>query len=164
MRKAPILAFALAAAAFGCGPPPSKAPNPTRTLDERRAIEILRNAVAAEGMRPAPSRDETLASSGKPIRIDVGVEGRKFGIVYVSDDDKAALGDAIPPPNQKDEKLKLARAGANGEIRVVLLYQSNYRYDDHVGEEHEQTTITAESALTRDARDFVTYAKTQKFE
>ena len=164
MRKAPILAFALAAAALGCGPPPSKAPNPTRTLDERRAIEILRNAVAAEGMRPAPSRDEALANSGKTVRIDVSVEGRKFGIVYVSDDDRAALGDAIPAPNQKDEKLKLARAGENGEIRLVLLYQTNYRYDDHVGDGHEQTTITAESELMRDARDFVTYAKTQKFE
>ncbi len=109
-------------------------------------------------MRPAAARDETLASSGKPIRIDVSIEGKKFGLVYVSDDDKTALGDAIPPPNQKDEKLKLARAGANGDIRLVLLYQSNYRYDDLVGEGHEQTTITAESELMRDARDFVTYA------
>lgn len=164
MRKVSILAFALAAAAFGCGPPPSKAPNPTRTLDERRAIEIIRNAVAAEGVRPAAARDEKLASSGKPIRIDVSIEGKKFGLVYVSDDDRSALGDSIPAANQKDEKLKLARAGENGEIRLVLLYQSNYRYDDLVGEGHEQTTITAESELMRDARDFVTYAKTQKFE
>lgn len=166
MRSVTILASALsiAGAVMGCDPPPAKAPNPTRTLDERRAVEIIRNAVAAEGLRPGPGRDETLSASNKTIHVDVGVEGKKFGIVYVSDDDRAALGDAIPAPNQKDEKLKLARAGKDGEIRLVLLYQTNYRYDDLVGEEHEQTTITCESELARDARDFVTYARSQKFE
>lgn len=166
MRKVSILALAIlaAATAAGCDPPPAKAPNATRTLDERRAIEIIRNAITAEGIRPAPGRDEALVTSGKPIRIDVGIEGKKFGIVYVSDDDKTTLGDAIPAPNQKDEKLKLARAGAEGDIRLVLLYQTNYRYDDLVGEGHEQTTITCESELARDTRDFVTYARAQKFE
>ena len=55
------------------------------------------------------------------------------------------------------------RAGADGETHVVLLYQQNYLYDDLAGEAHEQTTITAESALARDVQDFVTYARTQKY-
>jgi hypothetical protein len=158
-----LAALLLAGAAAGCGPEPAKAPNPTRTLDERRAIEIIRNAVLAEGVKPAPGRDEVLPS-GKTLHIDVSIEGHKYGLVYVSDDDVAALGDSIPGPNQKDEKLKLARAGKDSDVRVVLLYQTNYRYDDLVGEGHEQTTITAESGLTRDVRDFVTYARSQKFE
>lgn len=148
----------------GCGPAPVKAPNPTRTLDERRAIEIIRSAVSAEGIQPAPARDEPLAASGKAIRIDVGIDGKKYGIVYISDDDKAALGEAIPAPPQKDEKLRLARAGKDSDVRIVLLYQTSYRYDDLVGDEHEQTTITCESQLQRDVRDFVTYARAQKFE
>lgn len=159
-----IAGLFLAGAASGCGPEPAKVPNPTRTLDERRAIEIIRTAIVAEGNQPAPGRDEVLANSDKTIHIDVSIEGKKYGIVYVSDDDKAALGEAIPGPNQKDEKLKLARAGKDSDIRIVLLYQTNYRYDDLVGEGHEQTTITAESGLTRDVRDFVTYARSQKFE
>src|SRR6185436_3919276 len=110
----------------GCEPEPAKAPNPTRTLDERRAVEIIRNAVVDEGERPAPARDETLATTGKPIRIDVSVEGKKYGIVYVSDDDKAVLGDAIPPPNDQGGKLRLTRAGKDGDIHLVLLYQTNY--------------------------------------
>ncbi len=162
--KAAVLAATIASVAVGCEPPPAKAPNATRTLDERRAIEIIRNALSAEGVAPAIGRDETLANSGKTIHIDVSVDGKKFGIVYVSDEDKSALGDAIPPPNQKDEKLRLARAGKDSEVRLVLLYQTNYRYDDLVGEGHEQTTITCESELSRDARDFVTYARAQKFE
>jgi hypothetical protein len=166
MRKASIFVagFLLAGAVSGCEPEPVKAPNPTRTLDERRAIEIIRNAVVAEGAQPAPGRDEVLSTSAKTIHIDVSIDGKKYGIVYVSDDDKALLGDAIPAPNQKDEKLKLARAGKDSDIRLVLLYQTNYRYDDLVGEGHEQTTITAENGLTRDVRDFVNHARAQKFE
>ncbi len=154
-------AIAVAAASAGCSGPDVKAPNPTRALDERRAIEVIRRAIAREGAQPAPGRDVEMA--GKSIRVDVGVAGHEFGVVYVSDEDAAALGDAIPPANKQDEKLRLVRAGADGETRLVLLYQTNYRYDDLVGESHEQTTITAERLLTRDVQDFITYARTQKF-
>jgi hypothetical protein len=155
-------ASALGIAALGCGPEPVRAPNPTRSLDERRAVEVIRRAVSLESERPAPARDVELPS-GKMLRIDVSVEGHEFGIAYISDDDRATLGDAIKPPNGKDEKLRLERVGPDGEVRVVMLYQENYRYDDLAGESHELTTITAERALTRDVRDFITYARTKKF-
>lgn len=166
MRKGMWIAAGIVAltTAAGCGPGPARAPNPTRTLDERRAIEIIRNAIAAEGQRPAQGRDDVVAGTEKKIHIDVGVDGKKFGVVYVSDDDLTALGSSIPAPNGKDEKLHLARAGKDGDVRIVLLYQTNYRYDDLVGEGHEQTTITAENQLTKDVRDFVTHALTHKFE
>jgi hypothetical protein len=153
----------LGAAALGCGPGEAKAPNPTRPLDERRAIEVIRRAIKSEGMDPAAGRDEPIPSSAKPIHIDVGVAGRSFGVAYISQEDAEALGSAIPAPNKKDEKLKIVRAGNDGETRVVLLFQQNYLYDDQIGEAHEQTTISAERALGRDAQDFVTYARTQKF-
>ncbi len=146
-------ASALGMAALGCGPEPVRAPNPTRSLDERRALE---------NERPAAARDVELRG-GKTLRVDVSVEGHEFGIAYISDDDRDKLGDAIKPPNTKDENLRLERVGPDGEVRVVLLYQDNYRYDDLAGESHELTTITAERALTRDVRDFITYAKTKKF-
>lgn len=167
MRTGQILGFGLLVAglSLGCEPPPVKtAPNPTRTLDERRAIEVIRNAVAAEGARPAPAREEKLTNKDKTVRVDVSIEGKKYGIVYVSDDDKASLGDSIPPPNAKDESLKIVRAGDDGSIVLVLLYQTNYRYDDLVGEGHEQTVITAENELTRDARYAVVGAQTRKWE
>ncbi|MEZ4300037.1 MAG: hypothetical protein R3B70_34130 [Polyangiaceae bacterium] len=167
MRNGTLLlgGLLLAATSLGCDPPPpAKAPNPTRTLDERRAIEVIRNAVAAEGARPAAAREETLTNSGKPIRIDVSVDGRKFGLVYVSDEDRSALGAVLPEPNKKDESLKILRAGADGTIVLVLLYQSNYRYDDLVGSGHEQTVITAENELARDVRYAVVGANTRKWE
>ncbi len=153
----------LGALAAGCGPGEAKAPNPTRALDERRAIEVIRRAIRKESESPAPGRDEPLAVNGKLLHIDVGVEGHAYGVAYVSSEDAQRLGEAIPPPNKKDEKLKLVRAGADGETHVVLLFQQNYVYDDLTGEAHEQTTITAESALARDVQDFVTHARSQKY-
>src|SRR5262249_35424119 len=128
-RHAPAVLIMLIACSGGG----AKAPNPTRPLDERRAIEVIRQAVQVEGVDPAPSRDVTLAS-GQEIRVDVSIQGRDFGIAYITRDDADKLGGAIPPRNQKDERLRIARAGPDGEIRVVLLYQDNYVYDDLVGE------------------------------
>ncbi len=148
---------------LACGPGEARAPNPTRPLDERRAIEVIRKAISLENARPAPARDVTIAGYEKPLRVDVSVEGHEYGVAYITAEDAEKLGNAIPPKNGPDEKLRLARAGENGDVRIVLLYQDNYRYDDLVGEEHEQTTIAAERLLTRDVQDFITYAKTQKF-
>jgi hypothetical protein len=160
LPKVALALFSFVAAA--CGPEEVRAPNPTRTLDERRAIEVIRRAVVEEGVRPAPSRDVELRA-GKTLRVDVSIEGQEYGIAYITDDDTEKLGDAIKPPNGPDEKLRLERIGPEADVRIVLLYQTNYRYDDLAGENHEMTTITAERALARDVRDFVTHAKTQKF-
>ncbi len=157
------VALCAAAALAACGPGEVRAPNPTRPLDERRAIEVIRRAVSLEGAKPVDGREVTLTNTQKPIHVDVGVEGHEYGIAYVTREDASKLGDAIPPRNQKDERLRLARAGTDGETRVVLLYQDNYLYDDLVGESHEATTITCERALARDVQDFITHARTQKY-
>ncbi|WP_437522383.1 hypothetical protein WME79_31485 [Sorangium sp. So ce726] len=168
-RGAARLALGIATAALallplaGCSGGEARAPNPMRALDERRAIEVIRRAMAHEGAQPARGREVEL-TSGKKVRVDVGVQSRSYGVVYVTEEDSQALGAAIPPPNGRDEKLRIVRGGPDGAIRLVLLYQQNYLYDDLVGESHERTTITAERELTRDVQDFITYARTQKFQ
>src|SRR5271155_4339412 len=142
--------------AMGCGPGEVRAPNPTRTLDERRAIEVIRRAIQREGEQPAPGRDERLAGNGATIHRGGGVGRPAHGVVYVTSDDAQALGSAIPGANHKDEKLRLVRAGDGGETHLVLLYQENYLYDDLAGEAHEQTSIASENALARDVGDFIT--------
>jgi len=152
-----------ALASTACDSGPARSANPTKPLDERRAIEVIRRAITLENAKPGPGRDAKLVGSGKVLQIDVGVEGHEYGVAYITSDDAEKLGDAIPGKNGVDEKLRLARVGDDGEIRVVLLYQDNYRYDDLVGESHEQTTITAERLLTRDVQDFITHAKEKNF-
>ncbi|AUX34982.1 MULTISPECIES: hypothetical protein [Sorangium] len=164
-REAARAALGIAAAALalaGCGGGEARAPNPLRALDERRAIEVIRRAMVREGAQPALGREVALVSGGK-VRVDVGVQNRSYGVVYVTEEDAQALGAALPPPNGRDEKLRIVRGGPDGAVRIVLLYQQNYLYDDLVGESHERTTITAERELTRDVQDFITYARTQKF-
>ncbi len=159
LGAAALAAFAL----FGCGPGEAKAPNAMRALDERRALEVIRQAVKNEGVDPAAGRDAKLTGGTKDIHIDIGIAGKDYGIAYISADDAQKLGDAIPHANKKDERLRLVRAGDDGETRIVLLYQDNYLYDDLSGEGHEQTTISCERALTRDVQDFITHARTQKY-
>ena len=125
-------------------------------------MEVIRQAMIAEGAEPAPSREVTLVN-GSVLKVDVSVQNKEFGIAYITVTDAQALGQNIPPPNKKDERLRLARAGNDGEVRIVLLYQENYLYDDLAGESHEQTTITAEKSLARDVQDFITHARTQKY-
>lgn len=163
-RARAAIAFAALAAlggAAGCRGGEARAPNATRTLDERRAVEVIRQTMIREGVRPAPGRDVTL-SSDRTLHVDVGVEGRSYGVAYVTLDDAAALGGAIPPRNQKDERLRLVRAN-DGESRFVVLYQENYAYDDLAGDSHSQTTIACEGQLARDVADFITHARTQGY-
>ena len=146
----------------GCGNGEAKSPNPTRPLDERRALEVIRQAMISEGAEPAPPRDVTLVT-GSVLKVDVSVQNKEYGVAYITVDDAQKLGKNIPPPNKKDERLRLARAGTDGEVRIVLLYQENYLYDDLAGEAHEQTAIATEKSLARDVQDFITHARTQKY-
>jgi hypothetical protein len=150
-------------ATTACSGPDVRAPNPTRPLDERRAIEVIRRAMRGEGVDAIEGRDVKIQPSGKTLHVDVGVQGREYGIAYITQDDMHELKDAIPPPNKKDERLRILRAGDDGETRIVVLYQDNYLYDDLVGEGHEQTTIQVEGQLTRDVQDFLVHAKTQRY-
>ncbi len=162
-ERAILRAACLSLLLGGCAQEEVKAPHPTRSLDERRAIEVIRRAVKNEGVDPAPGRDEPLGGTSQALHIDVGVEGHAYGIAYVTAEDARALGAALPAPNKKDESLKLVRVGADGDTYVVLLFQQNYVYDDLNGAGHEQTTIAAESALARDAEDFITRARSKKY-
>jgi hypothetical protein len=159
-KSAVFLSIVMSAAA--CGPGEARAPNPTRPLDERRAVEVIRKAIALEGVQPAPGRDAPLTGHEKVVRIDVGVEGHEYGIAYITSEDAEKLGSTIPPKPAEDEKGRIVRVGEAGDGRVLLLYQDNYRYDDLVGEEHEQTAIAVERVLTRDVHDFINYAKEKK--
>lgn len=157
----PVVALASLALINGCAPGEARTPNVLRTLDERRALEVIQQTVLREGVRPAPGRDVKMPN-GKSIHLDIGVEGHTYAIAYVTADDAAQLGAALPPRNQKDERLRLMHAGED-DARFVVLYQENYVYDDLVGDSHAQTTITCERQLARDVADFITHARTQGY-
>jgi hypothetical protein len=148
---------------IGCGPGEAKAPNPTRPLAERRALEVIRRAMKNEGVDPASGRDEKIAGNGAPLHIDVGVQGRAYGVAYITEDEAGPLATAAQITNNSGGKMRLVQAGDDGETHVAVLFAQNYLYDDQVGEGHEMTTIAAENKLARDVQDFVTHAREKKY-
>ncbi|MCC6216614.1 MAG: hypothetical protein IT376_17265 [Polyangiaceae bacterium] len=147
-----------------CGGPDARPPNPTRPLDERTAIEVMRQGIADEGESPGPHRDVPVAD-GKLLRLDVTVAGKKIGIAYLTSNDRTSLGGAVPARKAGDDSLQvLPGSGDEQGARYLILRDVDYLQDDHVGTDHESTTITAEKKLQRDVRDFVVLARTQKWE
>jgi hypothetical protein len=167
-RSAKVLASAfLAISLLACGGPPPRAPNPTKPLDERRAVEIIAKGVRKEKAEPEEGRDVKL-TSGALVHVDVGVSGKKYGVAYLTENDLSRDdADRLPKKDPKRPRaLVLAEGGSKDDTgaKILLLFDRDYLYDDHVGGEHEQTSITAEAALERDVRDFVVQAKAHRWE
>ena len=148
----------------GCGSPPPHAPNPTRPLDERRAVEIILTAFREEGDGGVTGRSVALAA-GKRLQVDVGATGKKYGVAFVTGNERRALGLAVPAaqPGMEDA-LHLVRGTQNdADARILVLQDTDYLYDDQVGEDHEATVLTAEGKLDRDVRDFIVRARAEKW-
>jgi hypothetical protein len=154
----------LLAAAVACGSPPPRAPNPTRALDERRAIEIILQAFHDERDPPVHGHPVNLAPS-RALEVDVLSQGRKYGVAYVTSNERVALGPALPPrePGMGDALQLVSGIGDEGDARILVLHDTDYVYDDQVGEDHEETTVTAELKLRRDVRDFLVRAHAEKW-
>ncbi len=151
-------------AALACGGPPPRAPNPTQPVDERRAVEIILNAFRDEHDRGVLGRTVQLPG-GKTLDVDVTAAGKKYGVAYVTANERRALGVALPMPEPgMEDALHLVRGtGDDADARILVLQDTNYLYDDQVGEEHEATDVTAENKLERDVRDFVVRAHAEKW-
>jgi len=69
-------------------------------------------------------------------------------------DKDPAMGDALQ---------LVSGLGDDGDARILVLRDSDYLYDDHVGDEHEQQSVTAELKLKRDVHDFIVRAHAEKW-
>lgn len=158
-RRALFGAFLALGLVAACGGPPPKAAIPKRSLDERRAVEVIIQAFRAEHDSPVPGREVPIGG-GKSIKMDVGSQGHKYGVAYVTPMEAQRLGAALPPrtPAMGDALQLVRGTGKESDAQILVLRQNDYQYDDQVGTEHTETTITAENKLTRDVRDFLVRA------
>lgn len=159
-----LLSGVILLGALGCGSPPPRAPNPTRPLDERRAVEIILNAFSGEHDHGVRGRTIKLPT-GKPLEVDVSGSGKKYGVAYLTAQERHELGTAVPLPEPgMEDALHLVRGtGEDADAKILVLHDTNYLYDDQVGEEHEATVLTAERKLERDVRDFVVRAHAEQW-
>jgi len=154
----------LSAGVAACSSPPPRAPNPTRALDERRAVEIILQAFHDE--RDSPVRGHPVAlAPGKALEVDVASEGKKYGVAYVTSKERGELGGALPAreASMGDALQLVSGVGDQGDARILVLQDAEYVYDDQIGEEHDETTVTAELKLRRDVRDFLVRAHAEKW-
>lgn len=163
-RRGCLSLVALALIAPACGGPPAKAANPTRPLDERRAVEIIVRAFRDERDQPVPGRRVEVAE-GKQLEVDVGSSGKKYGVAYVTANERRALGSALPSrdPSMGDVLQLVNGIGEDADAKILILHDVDYVYDDQVGTDHEVTTITAERKLARDVHDFLVRAHAEKW-
>lgn len=154
-RASRVLAIALL---IGCGSPAPRTANPTRALDERRALEVIADVFRGEHEQPVPGPDLALSVQHR-LHVDVAAAGKRFGVAYVTAAEREALGPALLRDPSKGDALQLVSGiGADADARICVLYDSDYLYDDQVGEAHEKSTMTAELKLRRDTRDFLVIA------
>ena len=163
-RKTLGFAMTLAVVA-GCGSGPAKSANPTRPLDERRAVQVIAQAFHDEHDAPTPGRAIKLSDS-KTLEVDVLSDGHKYGVAYISPNDRQAVGNALPArtPDMGDALQVIHGTGDDATMQVLILRDTDYVYDDQVGTSHEETTITAERKLARDVRDFLVRAHSERWE
>ncbi len=156
----PALALALTVTApsmWGCGGATRSArTGESRPLEQVRALEVIRATVEAAGLKPGASREIELVS-GKKLTVDVSIEGKPHGIVYLTEDEEKASGTDVGACPKKE--LRILSAGPDLKDKFVVLYQSQYKLDDLEGESHEESVIAAEAKLKRDVKDFIAGAQ-----
>lgn len=164
LRPGLLLSSLVCLVSLGCGSPAPRAPNPARPLDERRAIEIILLAFQDERDAAVRGRPVMLAQ-GVALEVDVAAQGRKYGVAYVTGAEQLRLGVALPAREQsRGDALQLVTGlGEDGDARVLVLHDTDYLYDDQLGDANRQTTVTAELKLRRDVRDFLVLAKSKKW-
>jgi hypothetical protein len=141
----------IAAVSASCSSPPPRAANPTRALDERRAVQVIATAFRDERDAPQPGTPIQLTGT-QQLEVDVRARDRKYGVAYVTSAERRRLSSALPPRNPSmGDALQLVRgSGSDGDARILVLYDTDYLYDDHVGTEREG-----------DVRDFLVRAHTE---
>jgi hypothetical protein len=166
-RLRPAHPLALAAIGLGghagCSGAQLRAPHPTQPLDEARAIELIRESFRSESVQEGPARDVAL-SSHATIHADVSDRDAKLGVAYLTQSERSRLAADLPhlhSEHEGDELKIVAAAAGHGRMRVLVLYDSDYADDEHLGVPRERTSVTSALKLKRDVLDFLACAKTE---
>ncbi|MEP7052287.1 MAG: hypothetical protein ABJB12_18115 [Pseudomonadota bacterium] len=164
VRFRPALALAAALLSLACGGPPPRTVNPTRPLDERRAIQLLIEAFRDEKDHPVQGHDLVLSET-QSLHVDVNAQDHKYGVAYVTAQERMDLGNTLPArdPAMGDALQLVSGLGADEDARVLVLQDVDYAFDDHLGEAHEASSLTAELKLKRDVHDFLVRAHVEKW-
>lgn len=160
MRRALVLSLALAA----CGPSRARPSRPPELLDlsEARALEIIAEVLAEEDVPLGPAWQVQI---GRDTRLDVDVRlaRSRFGIEWISPQDRLDLGDAVPGPAPGGRLRIVPGVGDDASAQVLVLEHASYRYanDRAAVQRGVDGALETEGRLRRDVRDFLHYVRGQ---
>lgn len=163
------VSIALISSIAGCGPTSSHAargegsePANVRTLDENRALELISEVLAEESVAVGAPWSIDIGQA-EPLDVDLRLATSTYGIEWMSPQDRADFGDAIPEPDPGGQLRIVPGGGANDGAQVLILDHSSYEFANE--REHVQRGLPAaresEERLRRDVRDFLHYVRGQ---
>jgi hypothetical protein len=158
VRSRPALALLATLVSLACGGPPPRTVNPTRPLDEQRAIQLIIEAFHDEKDHAVAGHDLMLSET-QSLHVDVNAQDHKYGVAYVTGQERMDLGSALPPrdPAMGDALQLVSGLGADEEARVLVMQDWDYAFDN------QASSLTAELKLKRDVHDFLVRAHVEKW-
>jgi hypothetical protein len=130
------------------------------TLDEGRALEIVSEVLSEAGLTESGGWSIQLATD-TPLEVDVRLGSTRFGIEWLSEQDRVDLGQAVPPP-APDGQLRIAPGvGDDASAQILILDHAAYRYANErdVVQRGVPGAHETEGRLRRDLRDFLQYVR-----
>jgi hypothetical protein len=160
LRLRVAVGLPLGVAALACTPEAPQVAHTLSPIPEPRARELIGRTFRAAGVPIQLNRFVGVGRDDKRVRLEVAAAGRKFGVAYLTPEDWAEVGDALPP---RASSGALVIASGEGGIRILCLFASDYAADDQTGDERTSTTVAADRRLERDVRDFLHRAEEQSW-
>lgn len=134
-----------------------------RTLDETRALLLIEEVLVENALARGHGWSVPI-QHGLELEVDVRLAQSRFGIEWMSPQDRADLGDAVPGPTSSGN-LRIVPGHGEGheDVQILILEHSTY---DFVNErEHVQAgragARETEERLRRDVLDFIHYVQGQ---
>ncbi len=160
----PALALGAALVSLACGGLPPRVVNPSQPLDEHRAVQLINEAFRDEHEHPVLGGSLPLSET-RALHVDVNAQNRKYGVAYVTGQERELLGPMLPPrdPAMGDALQLVSGLGPDDNARVLVLEDGDYVFDEHGPKANEASSLTAEAKLKRDVRDFLIRAHAEKW-
>ncbi|HJL18880.1 MAG TPA: hypothetical protein RMH99_24670 [Sandaracinaceae bacterium LLY-WYZ-13_1] len=163
-----VLALALPASLPACGPTSTHGgggpaePAELRTLSEERALTLVREVLASESI-PRGALWVVSIQPDTEIEVDVRLASSSFGIEWISPQDRADVGEAVPEPASGGQLRIVPGTGDDAGAQILILDHSAYEYANE--REHVQRGVPGaretEERLRRDVRDYLHYVRGQ---
>ncbi len=164
MNRALAALAALMATLLACGGAQTQASHRDHLelIPEGQALAIVADVVREAGLEVGPPFAVDIGAA-RPLEVDARVGQTRFGIEWVSPQDHADYGEAIPTPPADGSLLILPGRGDDNDIEVLVLDAPRYRFDPDPDAVYggALSPNEAEARLRRDVRDFLEYCRGQ---